>query len=135
MVKHVNKTRVGIPGHPKLSGVVNQHSWGDHAAVRRGYCSGTEHPMGTGAAKSIGPQHPQGDVDQHDAKYDNDVRDGWMRGGGPNGAEGRPGYVAGYRSPSHAGVGRNGGTTGDEAVGHYDPKPMRQGPGAIRGRR
>lgn len=127
----VDKTRTGIPGAgSKLSRVVNKDAWGADAAVKRGYCSGTE--VTPGPAKGAGPQHPQSREDQHGARYDNSVRDGWMRGGG--GAETRPGYVAGYRSPSHAGVGRDGGETGDQAVGHYDPKPMRQGPNAIRGK-
>jgi len=134
-MKHVDKTRVGIPGHPKLKGVLNESAHGAAQAVRRGYCDGVEHPLGTGPAKGIGPYEPQHREDQHGPKYENDVKAGWIRGMSPNQAEDRPGYVAGYRSPSHAGVGRDGGTTGDEAVGHYDPKPMRQGPNAIRGRK
>jgi hypothetical protein len=101
MAKLIDKSRTGIPGHSKLSKVVNQHSWGENAAVKRGYCKGTE--VTHGFARGIGPQEPQAPEDQHGPKYDNDVKDGWLRGGGPNQAEGRPGYAPSYRAPHGTG--------------------------------
>jgi len=40
------------------------------------------------------PQFPE---DKHGAKYDNDVASNWLRGMGPKGAEGKPGYDSGKK--------------------------------------
>src|SRR5262249_31616346 len=97
-MKFVDKARTGIPGAgPKLSRVVSSAAWGEDAAVRRGYCSGTE--VTPGPAKGVGGQAPQHREDQHGPKYDNDVRAGWIRGMSPNQAEDRPGYRHSWRAP------------------------------------
>ena len=98
MVHFVDKTRTGIPGHPKLKGVQNTSAWGESAAVQRGYCKGTE--VHDEPAKGPAPYGAEFKVDQREDRQSfNDVKDGWLRGGGPSGAEGRPGYAPSYRAP------------------------------------
>lgn len=50
-------------------------------------------------AKSAGapPQEPQFPEDKHGPKYDNDTPSNWLRGMGPNGAEGKPGFDGGKK--------------------------------------
>jgi hypothetical protein len=95
MVHYVDKRRTGIPGHPKLKGVMNSQAWGEDAAVKRGYCKGTE--VHDGPAKGNAPYGPQFKQDQRaDRQSFNDTPNDWRRG---NNAEGRPGYAPGYRAP------------------------------------
>lgn len=42
-------------------------------------------------------QAPQFPEDKHGAKYDNCTPDNWLRGMGPKGAEGKPGYDSGKK--------------------------------------
>jgi len=93
MVNYVDKTRTGIPGHPKLKGVTNSAAWGEAKATDR-YGHGTK--VHNEPAKGLGPYHPQAPTDKPvDPNY-NDAS-GWVRAPGSN-AEGRPGYAAGYRA-------------------------------------
>jgi hypothetical protein len=98
MVHFVDKTRTGIPGHPKLKGVQNASAWGESAAVQRGYCKGTE--VHDEPAKGPAPYGAEFKVDQREDRQSfNDVKDGWLRGGGANQAEGKPGYAPSFRAP------------------------------------
>jgi hypothetical protein len=116
---YVDKTRTGIPGHPKLKGVTNSAAWGESAAIKRGYCKGTE--VTHGPARGAGPYHPQFKEDQPlDPNY-NDTRDKFLRGMSPNGGEDKPGYAHSWRAPR------------GDAKGYRDSDPLRQGGGAPRG--
>ena len=98
MVHYVDKTRTGVPGHPKLKGVMNSQAWGADAAVKRGYCKGTE--VHNEPAQGIAPYGPEDRQNQRaDRQTYNDVAPDWRRAMGPRGAEGKPGYVPGYRAP------------------------------------
>jgi hypothetical protein len=95
MADYVDKTRTGIPGHPKLKGVTNSNAWGASAAVKRGYCKGTE--VHNEPAKGTAPYGPQFRQDQRaDRSTFNDVPNDWRRG---NNAESRPGYAPSHRAP------------------------------------
>jgi hypothetical protein len=109
----VDKTRSTYCG---MKGVVNSEAWGADKATER-YGGGTR--VHDGHARAVGGQAPQAPEDKHDTKYDNDVKDGWLRGGGPKGAEGRPGYSPSHRAPH----GDQGGTRPKIRPG--DPGPHR----------
>lgn len=44
-----------------------------------------------------GTQAPQFPEDKHGPKYNNDTPDNWIRGMGPKGAEGKPGFDGGKK--------------------------------------
>jgi len=132
MVKYIDKTRNSYCG---MKGVVNSAAWGEAAATKR-YKGGTKvhesHAKGLDGQDWL-PQHGDHSTD----KTYNDTPNNWLRGFGSEQGQGKPEYERsrGYRSPSHAGAGRDGGETGDQATGNYSNNPMRQGPAAIRGRK
>src|SRR5262249_23245691 len=87
------KWRTGIPGVSGLSKVVNRSAWGEAKAVERGYGSGTR--TFSPPPDKHGPQAPE---DKHGPGYSNIVpSNSWLRGGGAKQAEGKPGYVPGYK--------------------------------------
>jgi hypothetical protein len=78
--------------------VVNENAWGEQAAVDRGYCRGTEVPKqaythDNKPLKLGDPNNLQG------PGYDNDVKDGWLRGGGKGGEAKPNSYVPNHRAP------------------------------------
>ena len=69
----------------------NSESWGRDAARQR---YGSSKGDGMGAPTDQSTPKAQGDTDNLQGPgYDNNVADDWRRGGGKNGAEGKPGYV------------------------------------------
>jgi len=81
--------RTGIPGHPKLSKVVSEASWGESKATER-YGG----PTKTFPAPPVQnkPQRLGDPNNLQDKNYDNIVpSDSWLRGGGGS-AEGKPNF-------------------------------------------
>jgi len=123
MVKFVDKTRTGIPGHPKLKDVVNSHAWGDRAAVERGYCKGVEYPLGKGHAKGLDGQTwlPQHGDHRPNADY-NDTKEPFLRAMSKNQGQDGHSYKHSWRAPTKPG-------SDDYKVGYRDSDPLRQGGG------
>ena len=87
----MTKPRTGIPGVSGLSKVVNEESWGAAKATER-YGGST---LTFGPPKDMSA--PQDPMAKRGPDWADDHADNWVRGGGPKQAEGRPGYVPGYR--------------------------------------
>ena len=91
----MTKPRTGIPGVSGLGKVVNASAWGESKATER--YGGTTRifppPEIANKPQRLGdPSNLQG------PKYDNIVpSDSWVRSGGSKQAEGKPGYVPGYK--------------------------------------
>ena len=95
MAKVTDKCRTGIPDAPGLGKVLNQSAWGESKALElaRGYG-----PAGT---RTYPPPKdgsmPEDPWAKRGPDWADDHPNDWVRGGGPNAAEGKPGYVPGYR--------------------------------------
>ena len=101
----VTKPRTGIPGVPGLSKVVNRSAWGEQAATER-YGGDTRYPdMSYGSGNQNKPQKLGDPNNQQGNYYDNDVRNSWLRGGGPNQAAGKPYFD--FNRPDGVPVGGN----------------------------
>jgi len=95
MAKATDKCRTGIPDAPGLGKVVNATAWGESAALDRTKDYGGLKPVDMRPADRSYPQDPEARRGKDWA--DGVPEDSWLRGGGPNAAEGKPGYVPGYR--------------------------------------
>ena len=94
----MSKPRTGIPDQPKLGGVVNESAWGVAKAEER--YGKSDYPTGSRGAPSPPirnkPQRLGDPNNLQGPKYDNIVpSDSWLRGGGPNQAEGKPNFHKG----------------------------------------
>ena len=87
----MTKPRTGIPGVPGLGNVVNESAYGVAKAEER--YGKSDYPMSSPAPSPPIRNKPQRLGDQNNLqgpKYDNIVDpNSWLRGGGPNQAEGK----------------------------------------------
>src|SRR5215475_7253777 len=88
------KARTGIPDAPGLGKVVNETAWGENKALERTKDYGGLKQTDMRPADRSYPQDPEA---KRGPDWADDHPNDWVRGGGPNAAEGRPGYVPGYK--------------------------------------
>src|SRR5262249_39749455 len=99
MAKATDKCRTGIPGVAGLSKVTNASAWGEQKALERTRdYGGLKQQVDTRPKDQSIPQR-LGDANNLIGPdyYDDEPADSWVRGGGPNAAEGKPGYVPGFK--------------------------------------
>jgi len=95
MAKATDKCRTGIPDAPGLGKVVNRNAWGEAKATERygGTTRTFPPPEDRHAPQKLGDRN-----NLQGPGYQNIVpSDSWLRGGGAKQAEGKPGYVPGYK--------------------------------------